>query len=206
MPLPERVFVIVVEAEGGRDPERMPLLSLTDPSGTRRPPAFSTMPLAIGAVGTLTATGELNARSQEAFDNQLVHDGFVTQSMVQAGDNDRQAILHLLAAGPGLTQNWGKTATLTAWLERALTIHPNVIVEAIDISGHEIVGVVGRGALADTVTQDHDLSSWPGVNNMLSGGVPSLDIVASAPRPAVFAGQPVHSASGTLLGAILVGH
>jgi len=166
---------------------------------------FAALTLAIGAIGTLTATGELNARSQEAFDNQLVHDGFVTQSMVQAGDNDRQAILHLLAAGPGLSQNWGKTATLTAWLERALTIHPNVIVEAIDISGHEIVGVVGRGALADTVTQDHDLSSWPGVTNMLSGGVPSLDIVASAPRPAVFAGQSVQSASGTLLGAILVG-
>jgi len=46
MPLPERVFVIVVEAEGGRDPERMPLLSLTDPSGTRRAPAFSSMLLA----------------------------------------------------------------------------------------------------------------------------------------------------------------
>jgi putative nucleotidyltransferase with HDIG domain len=166
---------------------------------------FAALTLAIGAVGTLTATGELNARSQEAFDNQLVQDGFVTQSMVQAGDNDRQAILHLLAAGPELSQNWRKTTTLTAWLERALTIHPNVIVEAIDISGHEIVGVVGRGALADTVTQDHDLSGWPGVSNMLSGGVPSLDIVASAPRPAVFAGQPVHSASGTLLGAILVG-
>ncbi len=166
---------------------------------------FAALTLAIGAVGTLTATGELNARSQEAFDNQLVHDGFVTQSMVQAGDNDRQAILHLLAAGPGLSQNWGKTASLTAWLERALTIHPNGIVEAIDTSGHEIVGVVGRGALADTVTQDHDLSSWPGVTNVLSGGVSSLDIVASAPRPAVFAGQPVHSATGTLLGAILVG-
>ena len=61
---------------------------------------FAALTLAIGAVGTLTATGELNARSEEAFDNQLVHDGFVTQSMVQAGDNDRQAILHLLAAGP----------------------------------------------------------------------------------------------------------
>jgi len=86
---------------------------------------FAALTLAIGAVGTLTATGELNARSEEAFDNQLVHDGFVTQSMVQAGDNDRQAILHLLAAGPELSQNWGKTASLTAWLERALTIHPN---------------------------------------------------------------------------------
>jgi putative nucleotidyltransferase with HDIG domain len=125
--------------------------------------------------------------------------------MVQAGDNERRAILRLLAAGPGLSQNWDKTATLTAWLERALTIHPNVIVEAVDTSGHEIVGVVGRGSAADTVTQNHDLSSWPGVSTMLSGGVDSLDVVASAPRPAVFAGQPVHSATGTLLGAILVG-
>ena len=46
MTLPERVFVIVVESEGGRDPERMQLLSLTDPSGTRRAPAFSSMLLA----------------------------------------------------------------------------------------------------------------------------------------------------------------
>ena len=46
MTLPERVFVIVVEAEGGRDPERMPLLSQTDPAGTRRAPVFSSMLLA----------------------------------------------------------------------------------------------------------------------------------------------------------------
>jgi hypothetical protein len=46
LPLPERVFVIVVESEGGRDPERMPLLSQTGPSGTRRAPAFSSMLLA----------------------------------------------------------------------------------------------------------------------------------------------------------------
>jgi putative nucleotidyltransferase with HDIG domain len=166
---------------------------------------FAALTLAIGAVGTLTATGELNARSQEAFDGQLVHDGFVTQSMVVAGDNERRAILRLLTIGPGLSQNWDKTPLLTAWLERALTIHPNVIVEAVDTSGHEIVGVVGHGALADTMTQNHDLSSWPGVTNMLSGGLTSLDIVASAPRPAVFAGQTVHGATGTLLGAILVG-
>jgi putative nucleotidyltransferase with HDIG domain len=166
---------------------------------------FAVLTLAIGAVGTLTATGELNARSQEAFDNQLVHDGFVAQSMVKANDNERRGILRLLAAGPGLSQNWDKTAALTAWLERALTVHPNVIVEAVDTSGHEIVGVVGRGALADTVTQNHDLSSWPGVTSMLSGGVASLDLIAAAPRPAVFSGQPVHSASGILLGAILVG-
>jgi len=46
MPLPERVFVIVIESEGGRDPERMPLLSHTDVSGTRRASAFSSMLLA----------------------------------------------------------------------------------------------------------------------------------------------------------------
>ena len=46
MPLPDRVFVIVVESEGGRDPERMPLLSQTGPSGTRHAPVFSSMQLA----------------------------------------------------------------------------------------------------------------------------------------------------------------
>jgi hypothetical protein len=46
LPLPERVFVIVVESEGGRDPEVMPLLSQTDAGGTRRAPAFSSMLLA----------------------------------------------------------------------------------------------------------------------------------------------------------------
>ena len=46
MTLPERVFVIVVEAEGGRDPERMQLLSQMDASGTRRAPVFSSMLLA----------------------------------------------------------------------------------------------------------------------------------------------------------------
>jgi hypothetical protein len=38
--------VIVVESEGGRDPERMPLLSQTGPSGTRHAPVFSSMQLA----------------------------------------------------------------------------------------------------------------------------------------------------------------
>ena len=46
MPLPERVFVIVVESEAGRDPERMPLLSQADPAGIRKAPAFSSMLLA----------------------------------------------------------------------------------------------------------------------------------------------------------------
>ena len=122
---------------------------------------FAALTLAIGAVGTLTATGELSARSQQAFDDQLIHDGFVAQSMVQAGDTDRQSILRLLTDGSGLSQNWGSTAALQAWLERALAIHPNVIVEAVDTSGREIVGVVGHGKLADTVTQKRDLSAWP---------------------------------------------
>ena len=46
MPLPERVFVIVVESVGDRDPEAMPLLSQTDAAGSRRAPAFSSMLLA----------------------------------------------------------------------------------------------------------------------------------------------------------------
>jgi hypothetical protein len=44
--LPERVFVIVVEQPGGRETEGMPLLSQTDPAGTRRAPVFSSMLLA----------------------------------------------------------------------------------------------------------------------------------------------------------------
>ena len=46
MPLPERVFIIVVESEGGRDPERMPILSQTGPGAARRTAAFSSMLLA----------------------------------------------------------------------------------------------------------------------------------------------------------------
>jgi len=46
VPPPERVFVIVIESELGRDPERMPLLSQTSPGGATRTPAFSSMLLA----------------------------------------------------------------------------------------------------------------------------------------------------------------
>ncbi|MDQ6713233.1 MAG: hypothetical protein M3Z28_08610 [Candidatus Dormibacteraeota bacterium] len=46
MPLPERVFVIVVESEDARDPERMPLLSHSEPAGIPRTAAFSSMLLA----------------------------------------------------------------------------------------------------------------------------------------------------------------
>jgi hypothetical protein len=44
--VPERVFVVVVETEGERDPERMPLLSQAGPGGVRRTAAFSSMLLA----------------------------------------------------------------------------------------------------------------------------------------------------------------
>lgn len=44
---PERVFVIVVEAEGGRDPNRMPLLNRDDRRGNRVTPVFSSMQQAI---------------------------------------------------------------------------------------------------------------------------------------------------------------
>ncbi|TMD24450.1 MAG: hypothetical protein E6I99_02610 [Chloroflexi bacterium] len=46
MALPERIFVVVVESEGDRDPERMPLLSRTGAGGARHAPAFSSMLLA----------------------------------------------------------------------------------------------------------------------------------------------------------------
>jgi HD-GYP domain-containing protein (c-di-GMP phosphodiesterase class II) len=166
---------------------------------------FALLTLVIGAVGTVMATGQLNSRSQQAFDNQLIHDGFVAQSMVQAGDSDRRSIVRLLTGGSGLTQSWSKASTLQAWLERAVAVHPNVIVETVDPSGHEIVGVVGHGSLADTVTQNRDLSSWPGLSYMLSGGGSSLDLITVAPRPAIFTAQTVRSATGALLGAILVG-
>lgn len=43
--MPERVFVIVVETDGGRDPDRMPLLSRNTRDG-RLSPAFSSLLLA----------------------------------------------------------------------------------------------------------------------------------------------------------------
>src|SRR5438132_11323425 len=45
MALPDRVFVIVVESQGERDPERMPLLGRPDDGG-RLTPVFSSMVLA----------------------------------------------------------------------------------------------------------------------------------------------------------------
>ena len=166
---------------------------------------FALLTLAIGAVGTLAASGELSARGQQSFDNQLIHDGFTTQSMVQSTDADRRSVLRLLTTGPGLTQNWAKAPALQAWLERALILHPNTVVETVDPYGREIVGVVGHGATADTVTQNSDLTGWPGLSDLLTGARSQVDVIVTAPRPAVFAAQSVRSATGTLLGAVLVG-
>src|SRR5437762_14098318 len=101
---------------------------------------FAALTLAIGAVGTLTATSALSSRSQEAFDNQLIHDGFVAQSMVQAGDADRRSILRLLTSGTGFSQNWANTPALQAWLERELTFHLNMVVENVVNTVREFVG------------------------------------------------------------------
>src|ERR1700694_1270013 len=73
---------------------------------------FAALTLAIGAVGTRTAPGELGSRSQGAFDAQLVHDGIVANSMITTADTDRRAILRLLAGGSGLSQNWGTVPAL----------------------------------------------------------------------------------------------
>ena len=44
--MPERVFVIVLLPEGGRDPDRLSLLQRADAGGRRITPVFSTMLLA----------------------------------------------------------------------------------------------------------------------------------------------------------------
>jgi HD-GYP domain-containing protein (c-di-GMP phosphodiesterase class II) len=166
---------------------------------------FALLTLAIGAIGTVAASGELSARGQRSFDNQLIHDGFTTQSMIGTGDAERRSLLRLLTTGTAFTQNWSKAPALQVALERALILHPNTIVETVDADGREIVGVVGHGATADTVTQNSDLSGWPGLSYLLAGGATQMDIVVSAPRAAIFTAQPVRGASGGLLGAILVG-
>jgi hypothetical protein len=55
---PDRVFVIVVESEGERDPENMPLLIRTD-AGTRLTPAFSSMLLATTFLSRAQELGHL---------------------------------------------------------------------------------------------------------------------------------------------------
>ena len=165
---------------------------------------FALLTLAMGAAGTLAATGELSARNQESFDRQLIHDGFVAQSEVDTGDTSRRAILRLLDS-VGLSSVWNNPQMLQLRLERALAIHPDTIVETVDPLGREIVGVVGHGAAADSISKMRDLGAWPGLQYMLSGGQDLIDLVTPAPRPAVFSGAIVRSPGGTLLGAVLVG-
>ena len=110
---------------------------------------FALLTLAMGAAGTLAATGELSARNQASFDRQQIHDGFVVQSEVDTGDTSRRAILRLLDS-VGLSSAWNNPQMLQLRLERALAIHPDTIVETVDPLGREIVGVVGHGAAADS--------------------------------------------------------
>src|SRR5207253_2255363 len=105
----------------------------------------------VGAAVTLAATGELSARNQASFDRQQIHDGFVVQSEVDTGDTSRRAILRLLDS-VGLSSAWNNPQMLQLRLERALAIHPETIVETVDPLGREIVGVVGHGAAADSVS------------------------------------------------------
>src|SRR2546423_9088813 len=86
---------------------------------------FAALTLAIGAVGTLTATSALSSRSQEAFDNQLIHDGFVAQSMVQAGDADRRAVLSLLANRGRVRPELGNNPPPPSLPEAGVAVQPH---------------------------------------------------------------------------------
>src|SRR5256885_9865904 len=88
---------------------------------------FAALTLAIGAVGTLTATSALSSRSQEAFDNQLIHDGFVAQSMVQAGDADRRSIPWLPCHGDGASPHPANTPPPPAPPEPAPDVPTNLV-------------------------------------------------------------------------------
>jgi putative nucleotidyltransferase with HDIG domain len=168
---------------------------------------FALLTLAIGAIGTLAATGELNARGQQAFDRQLIHDGFVAQAMLQTADAERRSILRVLTGGSGIATVWDKPDQLQPRLERVLAIHNNTIVETVDPYGREIVGVFGRGDAQTSVSRNQDLSTWPGLQYALTGGGgEKIELVAPSPRPAVYTGQLLRDASGGLLGAVLVGY
>ncbi len=57
MSLPDRVFVIVLLPETGRDPDRMTLLSRTRTTGERLTPVFSSMRLATTFLDQAQALG-----------------------------------------------------------------------------------------------------------------------------------------------------
>ncbi len=165
---------------------------------------FALLTLAIGAAGTLAATSELSARAQSAFDGQLLHEGLAAQSTLQAADARRHALLRLLATTPRLGSAWSDPPALQTVLERALAVHPNTVVEAVDRFGREMVGVAGHGEAGTSLSQNQDLSAWPGLTFMLNGGADRLEAVTPVPRPMVVSGQLVRDANKALLGALLV--
>ena len=166
---------------------------------------FALLTLLIGAIGTLAASSQLNARNQEAFDAQLIHDGFTAQTISQNAETERRNVLHLLTTGPSLSAVWMQPAVLQSHLERALAVHPDTVVETVDPYGRELVGVTGHGQAQDTVTLGRDLGGWPGLRAMLFGGASTVDLVASDPDPTAFTGEILRDAQGRLIGAVLVG-
>ena len=166
---------------------------------------FALLTLVMGAIGTLAATSQLSARNQEAFDAQLIHDGFTAQAMTRDWEAGRLSTLHLLSTSPGLVAAWSQPASLQSQLERALTVRPDTVVETVDPYGRELVGVTGHGPSHDSVTVGRDLSGWSGLRATLFGGSGNLDLVAADPDPTAFSGVLLRDAQGRLLGAVLVG-
>ena len=166
---------------------------------------FALLTLVMGAIGTLAATSQLSARNQEAFDAQLIHDGFTAQAMTRDWEAGRLSTLHLLSTSPGLVAAWSQPAGLQSQLERALTVRPDTVVEAVDPYGRELAGVTGHGPSHDSVTIGRDLSGWSGLGATLLGGSGNLDLVAADPDPTAFSGVLLRDPQGRLLGAVLVG-
>jgi putative nucleotidyltransferase with HDIG domain len=165
---------------------------------------YAVLTLAIGAIGTVAATSQLSSRSQEAFDNQLIEDGFVTQSVLQSYDAERRAMLRLLLTAP-VSQVFSRPDLLQQRLERALAIDPNAQLEATDLNGRELVGVQGHGQNQETVSHRQDLSVWPGLQYMLSGGAETADLLQPGDHPALFSAEVVRDSTGLAIGAVLVG-
>jgi len=165
---------------------------------------FALLTLLMGALGTVVATRELAGRAEAAFDAQLIHDGFVAESVLQTADSERRALLKFLVTSK-LAAAWGNREELQAFLARALAVHANTIVEAVDPNALEVLGIIGQGEAGDTVSQRRDLGGWPGLKLMLNGGGDRIDLVVPTPPAAIYTGQAVHDPKGALLGALLIG-
>src|SRR5918911_504540 len=165
---------------------------------------YALLTLAIGAIGTVAATSQLSSRSQEAFDNNLIHDGFVGESVLQSHDSERRALLRFLLTSP-ISQVLAKPDLLQQRLERVLAVNPNAQVEATDLAGRELVGVQGHGQSQETVSHRQDLSTWPGLQYMLSGGAETVDVLQPGDHSAIFSAEVVRDSTGVGIGAVLVG-